>query len=133
MRRLHEPLVFFVDRCLESKTVVEALENAGLELRLHGRLFAPDAPDAEWLPAVAENRWVLLTKDEKIRRRPIERQALTIPGARSFILTAGNMTGQQMADVLVRHIKRIQRIAKNEKPPLIAVVTKDNVKVYCSG
>jgi len=117
---------------LESKTVIEALVDAGLELQLHRDLFAPDCPDVEWLPEVARNRWVLLTKDKGIRRRPIERQALLIPGARSFILTAGEMTGQEIAETFIRHLNRIQRIAKNEKPPFIATVTRDGVKVLPS-
>ena len=118
---------------MESKTIIEALVRAGLELRLHGKLFKPDSPDVEWLPEVARNNWVLFTKDEKIRRRPIEKQALLIPGARSFILTAGKMTGQEMADAFIRRINRIQRIAKNEKPPFIATVTRDGVTVLRSG
>ena len=133
MQRLHEPLVFFLDRCLESKTVIAALAGAGLELRRHGSLFKPDSPDVEWLPEVARRKWVLLTKDERVRRRPIEKQALLIPGARSFILTAGKMTGREMADTFIRHIHRIQAIAKNQKPPFIATVTRDGVKVLCSG
>ena len=118
---------------MESKKVVEALVGAGLELRLHGSLFEADAPDSEWLPTVAKHKWVVLTRDERIRRRPIERQALLISGARSFILTAGNMTGQEMANMFIRRIKRIQRIAKNEKPPFIAAVTRGGVEVLCSG
>jgi predicted nuclease of predicted toxin-antitoxin system len=132
LQRPHEPLVFFLDRCLESKTVIEALAGAGLDLRLHRDFFAPDCPDVEWLPEVTNNKWVVLTKDKGIRRRPIERQALLIPNARSFILTAGDMTGEEIADTFIRHLNRIQRIAKNEKPPFIATVTKDGVKVLAS-
>jgi hypothetical protein len=126
-------LVFFVDRCLESKVVVEALVGAGLELRLHGKLFKPDAPDVEWLPRIAQNKWVLFTKDQGIRRRPIEKQALLIPCARSFILTAGGMTGQEIADTFIRYLNRIQRIAKNERVPFVASVTRSGVKVLYSG
>ena len=78
--------------------LLKALADAGLQLRLHKNLFKPDCPDVDWLPEVARNKWVLLTKDKGIRRRPIERQALLIPGARSFILTAGEMTGQEIAE-----------------------------------
>ena len=43
------------------------------------------------------------------------------------------MTGQQMAAAFIRRINRICRIAVNEKPPFIAVVTKDGVKVLEIG
>jgi hypothetical protein len=126
-------LVFFLDRCLEGNVIIQSLQSAGFELRLHGNMFPPDAPDVEWLPHVAANRWVLLTKDQGIRRRPIERQALLIPGARSFIITSGAMTGQEIAEMLIRHSHRIQRIAKNEKIPFVAMVTRNEVKVLFSG
>ncbi len=117
---------------MESKTVIEALVGAGLELRLHRDFFEPDCPDAEWLPEVTKKKWVVLTKDKGIRRRPIERQALLIPNARSFILTAGEMTGEEIAATFVRHLNRIQRLAKNAKPPFIATVTRDGVRVLAS-
>jgi hypothetical protein len=118
---------------LESRTIIAALVGAGLDLRLHGDLFKPDSPDVVWLPQVAKNKWVLLSKDKRIRGRPIEKEALLIPGARSFILTSGNMTGQEMADAFIRRINQIRRIAKNEKTPFVAVVTRDGVSVLWSG
>jgi hypothetical protein len=131
-QRLHEPLVFFLDRCLQSEIIIAALLAAGLEVRLHRDFFPDDAPDTDWLPEVAGKRWILLTKDERIRRRPLEKQCLLIPGARSFILTSGNMTGQEMADTFIRWIGRISAIAKNEPTPFIAAVTKDGVRLLCS-
>ena len=34
--------------------------------------FGTGTSDAEWLPQVGERKWVLITKDKKIRKRGIE-------------------------------------------------------------
>ncbi len=43
------------------------------------------------------------------------------------------MTGQEIADTFLRYLNRIQRIAKNEKTPFLAAVTRNGVKVLHSG
>lgn len=54
----------------------------------------------------------MLTKDERIRRRPGEQRAIVDAGVRCFCLhpTKG-MTGEDMAEVLARTLPRIFRIA----------------------
>jgi predicted nuclease of predicted toxin-antitoxin system len=129
LRRRREPIVFFVDRCLESATVIEKLRAAEVSLELHKDHFAPDAADTEWLPAVAERKWVVLTRDKHVKRNALERQCLLLPGARSFILTGGNMTGEDMAAVLLKHMRRITKIARKHPAPFIATVNRNEVKV----
>jgi hypothetical protein len=40
--------------------------------------------DTEWLRDAGENGWVVLMKDDKIRYRPAELEALTASGVRAF-------------------------------------------------
>ena len=47
------------------------------------------ASDSEWLPIVGADGLVVLTRDKRIRRRPIERQALLDHGVRACFLTSG--------------------------------------------
>lgn len=42
------------------------------------------------------NGWVVLTKDKQIRRRTLELKALTEAGVAAFVLTAGNLRGEEM-------------------------------------
>jgi len=126
---LPEPLVFFLDRSLECAIIVAALRDSGIEVHVHKDHFADDASDEIWLPEVARRDWIVLTKDKRIRRRPMEKQALLTSGARTFVLTSGNMRGRDMADVFVKHIRRIERIARKTKPPFVAAVTKTGVKL----
>jgi predicted nuclease of predicted toxin-antitoxin system len=128
-RRRREPIVFFIDRCLESATVIEKLRAADVALELHKDHFAQDAEDTEWLPAVAERKWVVLTRDKQVKRNELERQCLLLPGARSFILTGGNMTGEEMAAVLIKHLRKMTKIARKHPAPFIATVNRNEVKV----
>jgi len=50
-----------------------------MHVAIHDDHFPPDAPDTAWLQVVGERRWVVLTKDERIRRRPLERQTSSRP------------------------------------------------------
>jgi len=108
---------------------VAALQDAGVELRLHRDNFTDDEMDEVWLPAVTRRNWIVLTKDKRIRRHPMEKQALLASGARTFVLTSGNMRGQEMAEVLVGQIRKMERMARKEKPPFVAAVTRTSVKL----
>ena len=48
---------------------------SGLRVELHDTHFAQDCPDEEWLPEVGRRRWIVLTRDLRIRYRAIEREA----------------------------------------------------------
>lgn len=85
---------------------------AGAKVELHKDHFRDDAPDAEWLAEVGRRGWVVLTKDEAIRRNPLELNALLAGNVRAFILTLANMTGVDMANLLVHHLGHIERLAR---------------------
>ncbi len=107
--------------------MAEALRNVGATVAIHRDHFADDAPDVEWLTAVGQRGWVLLTKDDAIRRNPLERRALLAANVRAFILTSQNMAGPDMADLVVRLRPRIEKLARMTPPPFIALVTRASV------
>src|SRR5205823_7286351 len=87
---------FYVDRCL-GKAVANALRAAGADVQIHDDHFAQAALDEDWIPRVADQGWVILTKDKNIRRRRGEREAVLTANARVFTLSSGNMRGADMA------------------------------------
>jgi PIN like domain len=107
--------------------VAEALRAAGATVELHRDHFAPDAPDVEWLTEAGRRGWVVLTKDDAIRRNPLERRALLAANVRAFILTSQSMSGPDMADLLARSLPRIASLARATAPPFIALVTRASV------
>ena len=85
-----------------SARVPEALRQAGMRVEIHDDHFPPDAEDADGLRIVGQRGWAVLTKDERIRRRPLERRALIDAGVCAFALTARRMSGSDIGQAFVR-------------------------------
>lgn len=128
-----EPVVFFVDRSLGNREVAAALLDRGARVEIHDAHFASDAQDAEWIEAVGRLGWVILTKDKRIRHRPLELAAVRAVGARMFALTAGNLTGQEMAEIFARHVESMTRIALSEPAPFVARVSRSRIVIVHLG
>ncbi len=91
--RLEAPLICIVDECLGRYAVPEALRAAGVHVILHHELFPAGTDDEAWLRSLAGRLdAVVLTKDSRIRKRAIERQALAAARLRVFALSAGNLS-----------------------------------------
>ena len=117
-------LTFFIDECLGRKVLPDALRAAGHDIVLHHERFDSGADDVEWLTGLRDEReaYVVLTKDKKINKRPLEKRALMAAGLRVFALTAGELTFEAQADAFVRGLRRIVRVSKLPGP-YIALVT----------
>jgi predicted nuclease of predicted toxin-antitoxin system len=118
------PLTFFLDRNLGKQTIAAALRQAGVDVQIHDDPFRQDATDVEWLREVGRHGWIVLTKDKGIRHRSHERVALLQAGVRAFVLVAGNLSGQEMAEVFVKALPAIRRFVAQHNPPFIAKVTR---------
>lgn len=126
-----ELLTFFVDRSLGRLAGQLLRDQAGANVVLHDDLFQPDALDVDWLREVGSKGWVVLTKDKRIRYRPLERQAVLAANLRVFVLAVSKgLTGEQIGRTLVKNIHRIERLARKEKPPFIAGVYANEVRRY---
>jgi predicted nuclease of predicted toxin-antitoxin system len=120
-------VTFFIDRSLGKHVVPEALRAAGALVEIHDDHFAPDTADDVWLRSVAQRGWVVLTKDKAIRYRKNEKAAVVAASGRLFVVTAGNITGAEIAAAFVRALPRIHRLLWNQPPPFIATVSASGV------
>ena len=105
------------------------LAGCGVQVQFHKNHFADDECDEIWLPEVAQRGWLVLTRDKHIRYRPIEKQALMASGARTFVLVSSNLRGQEMANLLVKQLNKIEQIARNTRPPFVAAISRTGVRV----
>lgn len=124
-----KPTVFFIDRSLGNRLVADALRECGATIELHRDHFAADAEDSDWIAEVGLRGWIILTKDKWIRHRPLERAALVATHGRLFALTSGNLSGEDAARILARHLERMTRIAASERPPFLARVSATSIVV----
>lgn len=122
-------LVYFVDRCLASRTVVEIMRGAGFQVIAHSDRFRDDAPDEEWLTAAGEHEWVVITRDQ-LRERPIERITLTRAGVRAIVVKRPKLKAAQIAELIVAHKTGIERICSKEPAPFIAILGGSGLRVH---
>jgi len=76
------------------------LRAAGLHVEVHDDHFRQDALDPEWLTAVGEKNWIVVTRDERIRYNVAEKQAMRRAKVRAFVLAA---QGDLRADMLAQN------------------------------
>jgi hypothetical protein len=102
--------------------VPDALRRKGVRVELLHAHFDLATPDTEWLTEVGRRGWVVLTKDERIRRRRIEMDALLAANVAAFVLTSGNLTGAGMAAAFTKAWPRIQKTVRDFALPFVAAV-----------
>ena len=119
-----EPPEFFVDRSL-GKSIVVALREEGLTVHsmadVYGEVQAQALRDEIWLRDAGKHDWVILTKDDAIRRRPTEREALIEAGVRVFCLTNRKLRGADQSARFVTNRHRILRQARRPGPYIYGV------------
>ncbi|MCC6367518.1 MAG: hypothetical protein IT165_28690 [Bryobacterales bacterium] len=122
--------IFFIDRSLGIEPIRTELLSAGLAVEIHDDHFARDEEDRVRLRTVGERGWVVLTKDQRLRYRPLEIAALRASKARVFVLTAGNLRGTEIAAVFVTALPRIYKVLHSLPGPFVARVSQSgHVKV----
>lgn len=98
MAKSDDPPEFFIDRSL-GKSIAEGLRDCGLTVHtmasVYGEKAAQRLDDQVWLRDAGNNGWIVLTKDDAIRRRPAERDALIEAGVRVFCLTSAQLRGSE--------------------------------------
>jgi hypothetical protein len=67
---------------------------------------------------------VILTKDQRLRYRPLEVGALRGSNARVFVLTAGNLRGGEIASVFGAALPPMFRILRSRAGPFLMRVSQ---------
>lgn len=84
-----EAFTLFIDRDAWSAKLDHALRAADIPFVAHRDLFAHDTPDEKWLAEAGRRGWLVLTRDQNIRRRPDELKALRDAGVLLFCTDIG--------------------------------------------
>ncbi len=80
---------------------------------VYGEKQAQRLADETWLRDAGRNDWIVLTKDDAIRRRPAELDALIEAAVRVFCLTTAQLRGNQQTERFSENRHRILRQARN--------------------
>jgi hypothetical protein len=116
---------FFIDRSLGRKHLAQALGGLGFTVHtmasVYGEQVAQELDDERWLADAGQHDWVVLMKDDAIRRRPAERDALSEAKVRAFCLTNAQLRASGQSSRFVDNIERIQRQAEKPGPYIYGV------------
>jgi hypothetical protein len=72
---------------------------------------------------VGTKAWVILSKDDRIRRNPLEREALLAAGVAAFFLGRSDLRGEQMASALIAALPAMKKSLRRFAVPFIAGVS----------
>lgn len=92
---------------------------AGAQVRLPGPDVPFGTPDEEWLRKAGQQRWTVLMRDQRVRHRPAELQALRTARVGAFVITAGQATAQRTAEIVLQRLPRMLNIATSERRPFL--------------
>jgi hypothetical protein len=119
------PPEFFIDRSLGGRHLADALRALGLVVHTMASVYGEEAgqrvPDERWLRDAGEHDWIVLMKDDAIRRRPAERDALLEAGVRAFCLTNAQLRAAEQTERFVSNRHRILQQARKPGPYIYGV------------
>ena len=113
----------------------EALRAAGFDIRVHDDLFPQGTQDVEWLREVGAQRWVVITRDDRIRYNQLEREAVLAAKLRFFSITSSSLTGDEAGELILSATTRISRLChRHSKSGFIAKISRGpDVKIIEKG
>ncbi len=109
--------VLFIDRCAWSHVLGEALAAAAIPYVAHPSRFRHDTPDDEWLAQAADEAWLVVTRDRRIRYRVNELRAAVQARLHLFVFTQGGLRAVETAQILVQAYPAILRCVASRQPP----------------
>jgi hypothetical protein len=106
--------------------IPEELRKYGVRVEPHAVWFRHNTEDTEWLAAVGEKKWVVLSGDVSIGRRPLELDALLTSKVKAFVLTHGHLhNAREQAQMLAEAMPQILQMVQANHFPFIAKIHQD--------
>lgn len=116
---------FLLDRDIGRYQVSAALQERDLAVRTLFDVYGEReqfVTDVEWLTRAGEERWAVITADARIRRRPLERDAVDRWQVKVFTMPHGNLTGQQQVARVIDNLDAILRAVARPGPAIYVLL-----------
>jgi len=69
----------------------------------------------------------VLTKDKAQRYSPLEKAEIVEHRVAIFAFSSGNLSADEMAELLRINLRRIDRFARKHRPPFVAAINKSGI------
>jgi hypothetical protein len=101
---------------------------AAIPFVAHHDRFEHDAPDELWLSSAADQGWLVVTRDQRIRYRANELAAMRRARLHVFVFTQGGLTGAETGSILVRcHAAMLQHASQVAAPAFFSLTRSGEV------
>lgn len=117
-KRLKEA-VFYLDESIYSRVLLSAMQAAGANVRRVGTDVPFGSSDDVWLGIVGKRDWIALMRDQKVRHRRLEIEALRAHGVAAFAFTGGQETAQQTAQTICPLLVKFANMHVSEPKPFL--------------
>lgn len=115
-----DSLTFFTDQDTSCEVLIGELISAGATVVKLRDMYDPDAPDEKWLEEVSQKKWLILSRNKRIRYVKSQLDKIIKYNGRAFFVTSPkNLTGDQMAERIRICIPGIAAAAKADEGPFI--------------
>lgn len=122
---------FFIDENLQGQRFVEPLRVAGLNVTTATDLGLRGVPDAQWIPQVALEGYVVVTGDTRVRLVPAEKLAVVRARARIVaVRVGGDKTLERLARNVINSRRVIERFDARNVAPWFAVLSMPSPKDF---
>jgi hypothetical protein len=111
--------VFYLDESIYSRVLASAMQAAGANVRRVGVDIPYGSTDDAWLEIVGQNHWIALMRDQKIRRRRLEIEALKAHEVAAFAFTGGQETADQTAKTICPLLFKFANMSVSEPKPFL--------------
>lgn len=95
------------------------MQELGAVVRHAGDAFPSATHDDVWLAECGARGWIVLMRDKRVRRRPLELAALRAGNVVAFVCTAGQATAEDTANAVARLAHRFVNISISESKPCL--------------
>jgi len=121
--RLNTFVLYLDENLCNCAEILRVLEGLRIRYKRHLALYPAGTKDPVFLPDVGKKGWTLLTCDDNMRRRGLEKLAILHHRVRMFTFSSGSLSGSKMADILRKALPKMKRFVQSHPPPFIASVT----------
>src|SRR5215210_7444787 len=108
------------------RSVADGVKAIGKDAIAKIELFPDGTKDPVWLRKVGENGWLAITRDENIRHRPGEKQAIINHRVGCFIFTYRNtLKKAEIVELVLKHIEKMEGAFETTPRPFIYTIAMD--------
>jgi len=121
-------MTFFVDNNI-GEFLVYGLRGFGVHIHHLKEIFPENTSDEVWLEFIGNEGWFLLTRDLRLNRKPIEREALKKYKVGAFYLRGKHLSRWDIIRQVVRLWHKIEELAGTTNPPFIYKIPPHGTKI----